>query len=156
MCLQMSIECNFDQESKAPSVVRQMRMEKVPFLCPLGTMTWSGASGRHVPHVIYSLIGCPAAVSATYILVRRSADGRREVLAVRSTRSTFATANLARIRRTGARIGANEVHLFRGAQSDQERRELVSDLSRALRRHPRKALPDTHRSVKRRATSPRQ
>lgn len=98
----------------------------------LGTEIWETASGRALRHVVYSLIGCPGVLSATYILVRRSPDGLRDVLAVRRTRSNIPSLNLARIRRLGARLGANEVHVFRDSTSDEERRWLVSELSRSL------------------------
>lgn len=129
------MECSLDQEfEEAP--VRVVGVDASRLQRPLGTTVWATASGRRVRHVIYSLIGCPPVQAAIYILVRHSVDGGREVLAVRATRSAFASVNLARIRRAGARWGANEVHLFRGAKSDKERRAIVSDLCRALRVRP--------------------
>lgn len=101
-------------------------------LAPLGHRTWPLASGRRLRHTVYSLIGCPAVKSATYILVRRACDGSHRVLAVQRTSSKAPTLNLARIRRAGARLGANEVHLYRAARSDGERAEIVADLLGAL------------------------
>jgi ATP-dependent helicase YprA (DUF1998 family) len=99
---------------------------------PLGHRIWSSASGRRLRHIVYSLIGCPAVKAATYILVRREPDGTSSVLAVRRTRSAAPSLNLARIRRAGARLGANEVHLYQAARSDGERARIVSDLAEAL------------------------
>lgn len=72
---------------------------------------WTGASGRRYVHTIYSLIECPALPAGNYVLVRRHSDGRREVLAIGSVASEAASLNLAEIRRHGALLGANEVHI---------------------------------------------
>jgi hypothetical protein len=40
--------------------------------------------------------------------------------------------NLARIRQAGARLGANEVHLYQAARSDEERARIVAELLDAL------------------------
>lgn len=102
-------------------------------LCaPLGTQNWRLAAGRVLRHTVYSLIGCPVVKAATYLLVRRHADGSCTVLAVRRTRSAAPSLNLAGIRRSGARLGANEVHLYQAARSDVERRRLVAELTELL------------------------
>ncbi len=93
---------------------------------------WPSASGRRLKHTIYSLIGCPAVKAATYILVRRRRNGSRLVLAVRQTRSAVPSLNLARIRQAGARLGANEVHLYQAAKSVGERTRVVADLTEKL------------------------
>jgi hypothetical protein len=81
---------------------------------------WRGASGRAYVHRVYSLIECPPLPQATYVLVRREANGRRVALHVGLGRSDTATLNLARVRQRGAQLGANEVHVhfLRPAQAD--------------------------------------
>ena len=126
------MECSVSLEiegSTSPSMTDGPAMFR-----PLGMKIWTTSSGRRVRHTVYSLVGCPGLTSATYVLVRRTPDGRRSILAVRRTRSVVPSLNLARIRRAGARRGANEVHVYRGARTDGERIELVADLTRALRR----------------------
>lgn len=124
--MECSVNCEID-ESRVPSSA-----DGPAVLRALGTRTWPTTSGRRLRHTVYSLIGCPGFQSATYLLVRRTADGNREVLAVRRTRSDVPSLNLARIRRAGARWGANEVHVFRGATTEEERTCVVAELTRTL------------------------
>ena len=145
MFVVMSTECSVDTDIAELPGTSPNSVDEVSFLRPLGTATWSGASGRRVRHVVYSMIGCPPLGSATYLLVRHT-QGARKILAVRATSSTFPGINLARIRRSGARFGANEVHVFRGARTDEERRELAADLARGLRRRPGHATASTRRT----------
>lgn len=98
-------------------------------LAPLGIRSWRGASGREYQHVCFRLIGCPNFASGTYVLVRRLAEGRRSVLAVGHTESPYATVNLARIRETGARLGADEVHLLPLFASTADLALIVFDLA---------------------------
>lgn len=114
-------------------------------LAPIGRSTWRAASGRRTRHTIYSLIGCPPVASAVYLLIRRDADGAARVLAVRRTRSRFPSLNLARIRRMGARLGANEVHLHGSAKTDDEQAAVLGDLLRSAREVSR-ARPSGSRS----------
>lgn len=107
------------------------------WLAPIGRSTWCAASGRRTRHTIYSLIGCPPVASAVYLLIRRDAGGAPRVLAVRRTRSRFPSLNLARIRRAGARLGANEVHLHDAARTDDEQAAILADLLRSAREVPR-------------------
>ena len=72
---------------------------------------WTGATGRRYVHTVYSLIECPAIPSGNYILVNRGADGVRSVLSGGSVANEAATLNLAEIRKLGAELGANEVHI---------------------------------------------
>ena len=72
---------------------------------------WCGASGRRYVHTVYSLVECPALPSGNYILVKRDDNGAREVLAIGSVANDAASLNLAEIRRRGAELGANEVHV---------------------------------------------
>lgn len=106
--------------------------ERTELSAPLAVKTWRGGSGRCFTHTIYSLIGCPAVESANFILVRRSADGRRHVLGIGHTETDTASLNLARIRREGATLGANEVHIYSQAQSDQARAAIDFDIAAAL------------------------
>ena len=105
------------------------RANVLQFLAPIGRSTWRAASGRRTRHTVYSLIGCPPVASAIYLLIRRGKDGTPRVLAVRRTRSRFPSLNLARIRRAGARLGANEVHLYETSGIDRELADIVNDLS---------------------------
>ena len=72
---------------------------------------WAGATGRRYVHTVYSLVECPALASGNYILVRRDGNGDRTVLAIGSALNDAASLNLADIRRRGAELGANEVHI---------------------------------------------
>lgn len=72
---------------------------------------WTGASGRRYVHTIYSLIECPALPTGNYVLVKRGEDGTRDVLAIGSVSNDAPSLNLAEIRRRGAELGANEVHV---------------------------------------------
>jgi hypothetical protein len=72
---------------------------------------WTGATGRRYVHTVYSLLECPALPAGNYILVKRDATGSRAVLAIGSVSNDAASLNLAEIRRRGAELGANEVHI---------------------------------------------
>jgi hypothetical protein len=72
---------------------------------------WTGASGRRYVHTVYSLIECPMLAAGNYVLVRRDANGDRAVLAIGSAVLEAPSLNLAEIRRRGAELGANEVHV---------------------------------------------
>ena len=72
---------------------------------------WTGATGRRYVHTVYSLVECPALASGNYILVHRDELGERKVLAIGSAPHDAASLNLADIRRRGADLGANEVHI---------------------------------------------
>jgi hypothetical protein len=89
---------------------------------------WSGASGRRYVHTIYSLVECPAIPSGNYILVHRDAKGERFVLAIGRVGNTAASLNLAEIRRRGAELGANEVHVHLLATNAKQSRLIETDL----------------------------
>lgn len=72
---------------------------------------WTGGTGRRYVHTVYSLVECPALASGNYILVRRDENGGRAVLSIGSASHDAASLNLADIRRRGAELGANEVHI---------------------------------------------
>ena len=107
-------------------------------LAPLSLVVWRAASGRQVPHIVYRLVGCPPIPAATYMLVRRSGDGSSRVLAVGRTTSTDGVLNRARIRRAGASLGANEVHLSVVGETDADRARISMDLASG---HAALALP---------------
>ena len=89
---------------------------------------WRGASGRRYVHTVYSLIECPPVPQATYVLARRNDDGSRQVLHIASGESSAPTLNLAEIRRTGATLGANEVHVHFLAETESQRQLVTFDL----------------------------
>ena len=90
---------------------------------------WRGASGRRYLHSVYSLLDCPALPKATYILVRRNADGTRRPLGIGQTVEDSFSLNLALLRHRGARLGANEVHIHLLADTEEARAAVESDLS---------------------------
>lgn len=102
--------------------------DAVALFAPYGVMNWRTATGREIAHIVYSLMGCPPLQSATYLLVRRSADGKRNVLAVARTQRQAPTLNLARIREWGAKLGANEVHIHPICGPDRTRAAVERDL----------------------------
>lgn len=89
---------------------------------------WSGASGRRYVHTIYNLIECPAIPAGNYVLVHRDGEGRRLVLAVGRVGHAAASLNLAEIRRRGAELGANEVHVHLLAPNAKQSRLIETDL----------------------------
>ena len=92
---------------------------------------WRGASGRRYAHALYSLIGCPPLPRSSYLLVRRGAEDRREVLFVGVADSSAPTLNLARVRQRGATLGANEVHVHFLAETAEQCRLAACDLRAA-------------------------
>lgn len=92
---------------------------------------WSGASGRRYVHTIYSLVECPAMPAGNYVLVHRDGNGARTVLAIGRVSNEAASLNLAEIRRRGAELGANEVHIHLLAGSGRQSLMVETDLRRA-------------------------
>lgn len=107
---------------------------RLRLLEPIGMATWKGASGARVRHVVYTLVGCPPVASATYLLVSRRSGGKAKVLAIGHTTTATPSVNLARIRRIGAALGANEVHLHPLDGSPRRLAALAFDLETAI--HP--------------------
>lgn len=103
-----------------PSTLAAAPFERIQF--------WAGASGRRYVHTVYSLVECPPHAHVAYLLVRRDADGRRTALRIDRSRHKAASLNLADVRRRGAELGANEVHLHLVAESASERDLIVMDL----------------------------
>lgn len=99
---------------------------------PIAMMSWRGASGRAFSHTVYNLIGCPAFASANFVLVKRDRDGRRNVLRVGRTETATASLNLAHIRREGACLGANEVHVYASTASESARASISFDIASAM------------------------
>lgn len=78
---------------------------------PSRAHVWRGQAGQRHLFSVYSLIECPPLAPVAYLLVRRGADGRRDILASGSVEHAHATLNLAALRYQGATLGANEVHV---------------------------------------------
>lgn len=93
---------------------------------------WRGASGRRYVHGVFKLVDCPEFETAAYVLVRRTADGRREALRIDRTRSDAPSLNLAAIRQFASQLGANEVHVHSLTQSEAARATLMFDLRAGL------------------------
>jgi hypothetical protein len=72
---------------------------------------WTGASGKRYVHTVYELVECPPLPAANYVLVRREANGRRQILSIGRVSDAAPSLNLAVIRRRGAELGADEVHV---------------------------------------------
>lgn len=79
---------------------------------PRGHHVWRDHNGQLSMHVVYGLVGCPAPITASFVLVRRDASGERTALEAGRTTTTLGSVNLARIRRRAAQLGADEVHLL--------------------------------------------
>src|SRR5262245_52508257 len=68
---------------------------------------------EHRLTVVHPLLFCPPIPKGErYELVARTWWGERHVLASGRTHSPHDTLNLARVRQTAARLGANEVHIL--------------------------------------------
>ncbi len=89
---------------------------------------WRGVTGERYLHSVYSLFACPELPRANYILVHRNDEGERTVLAVGQTTEHAASLNLAYLRHTGARLGANEIHIHLLAETAHERDSVETDL----------------------------
>ncbi len=101
-----------------------------PELAPrIASYMWMGGSGRTYTCRVHSLRGCPTSPRAIAILVRRDADDRRRIIAVLSCEHISSTLNRAEVRRLGARIGANEVHLIASRTTRAARTDICDDLS---------------------------
>ena len=90
---------------------------------------WRGASGARYLHTVFALIGCPQLPMANYILVRRDQDGTRRPLDIGQTVYVAESLNLAHLRRRGALLGANEIHVHFLPESVRQRRAVEADLS---------------------------
>ena len=70
---------------------------------------------KHVPlsPQIFSLIACPAVSYGTRYKFVRIINGERVTVAIGRAQSRYATLNLAAIRRRGARLGVQEIHVMK-------------------------------------------
>ena len=93
---------------------------------------WAGRSGETFIHMAYALVACPEVPRANYILVERAGDGRPYVLAVGRVENAAPSLNLAHIRRRGATLGANEVHVYVHPGNVRGRRRIEQDLKAAV------------------------
>lgn len=92
---------------------------------------WVGSSGARYIHTVHSLLACPELPPVNYLLVRRDRDGNQAVLAAGHADHDAASLNLAEIRRLGATLGANEVHVHMLAACDREAKVVAYDLRSA-------------------------
>ena len=109
-------------------VARTVELPRPANEAPARFEFWRGASGKRYIHTVYSLLFCPAVSDATYVLIRREADGSRKVLRIGRTLGDEASLNLAEIRQRGAALGANEVHVHLIATSNRDRAMVEFDL----------------------------
>lgn len=89
---------------------------------------WTGASGKRYVHTVYNLLECPALPAGNYVLVRREQNGRHTVLAIGRVSSAAHSLNLAEIRRRGAELGADEVHVHLLANTAKQSKLVEFDL----------------------------
>lgn len=89
---------------------------------------WSGASGQRYVHTIYSLLECPALPAGNYVLVHAASTGNRTVLSFGRVSHQTPSMNLAEIRRRGAELGANEVHVHLLAGTAKQSKLIEFDL----------------------------
>lgn len=92
---------------------------------------WRGATGTRYVHTIYPLLECPELPAANVLLVRRHAMGRAEVMHICRVEHVAQSLNLAEVRQTAARLGANEVHVHLLAAGAPERATIERDLAGA-------------------------
>ena len=115
------------RNSQAPVIPAPLALG-LPQQVPARQHLWRGASGQAYVLSVYSLIDCPPLPKATFVLVRRQADGRRLALHVGLARTDTATLNLAQVRQRGAQLGANEVHVCFLPPSNAEHALVACDL----------------------------
>lgn len=89
---------------------------------------WQGASGKRYIHSVYSLFTCPELPKANYVLVRREENGECTALSIGQTKDNASSLNLAFLRHSAAKLGANEVHINVMTKSDHERNMVRLDL----------------------------
>jgi hypothetical protein len=62
--------------------------------------------------VVHSLVACPTIPHGTRYKLVRVVAGKRSTVAIGRATSRYAALNLATLRRRGARLGIQEVHLL--------------------------------------------
>ncbi len=90
---------------------------------------WSGTSGHNYVHTVYTLLGCPELPPSAVILVRRDGVGQRSVLKVMTVDHDAPSLNRANIRRTGAKLGADEVHVHFATGARHARHTAAFDIN---------------------------
>ncbi len=98
-------------------------------LAPIGMQAWNGLAARGHIHAVYTLVGCPAPLAGSWVLVRRAADGHFEALATGFAQYDCASLNLAEIRHLAANLGANEVHLNSSTASREDNAAVASEIA---------------------------
>lgn len=98
---------------------------------PASHQFWVGASGQRYIHSVHSLLQCPEVPMVTYLMVRRDESGGQIVLAAGRTSDQATSLNLAEIRRMGATLGANEVHVHMLATDARRAKIVEHDLREA-------------------------
>jgi hypothetical protein len=93
---------------------------------------WCGASGTRYVHSIYNLFECPPIPAGNYVLVKRTLDDVRTVVAIGRAAHETSSVNLAMIRQRSALLGANEVHVHLLAGSDTQSQLIEADLQALL------------------------
>ena len=124
-------------EAHGTNIVRQTEIQLdggpggVGVAAGFGLHFWRGASGRRYLHAVYSLLGCPDLPASNFVLVRREHDQSITVVLAGAVSRSSGSANLATIRQTAARLGANEVHVLTSETSDLKRQQIASDIATA-------------------------
>lgn len=96
---------------------------------------WRGASGKRYLHTIYSLLDCPILPKANYIMVCYNEDGNRTPLRIGKTVEEANSLNLAYLRKRGAQLGANEIHVHLLSDNPHDRMITEMDLRAGLFSH---------------------
>lgn len=89
---------------------------------------WHGASGRRYVHTVYSLLECPVLPAANFVLVRNGDHGQRQALRFGRLMHGAPSLNLAEIRRLGAELQADEVHVHLLANGEKDAQLIEFDL----------------------------
>ena len=118
-------------KSGANRAVEQIAVRPAPVL-EHDFKFWTGASGKRYVHTLYGLIDCPEVDNCNVLLVRRDADGRRQVMHVGRLEHDAPSLNLAEIRHLGATLGVNEVYVHLLAETSRQRSFVEIDLQAAL------------------------
>lgn len=112
----------------------------VPFSSPIeddsaSMQFWVGASGQRYIHTVHSLLLCPEIPAVNYLLIHRTENGEQKVLAAGHTIHDAPSLNLADVRKHGATVGANEVHIHLLADSVNAAKLIEHDLKQAQLGH---------------------
>ena len=92
---------------------------------------WRGASGRSYPHTVYGLIECPPVPAAVYVMVGYEGKAKAKALRVGRVDHAAESLNLAELRRIGATLGADEIHLHLIAGESTDALAIELDLKAA-------------------------